>query len=67
MNETEYLIDSKSGFKIIEGKINIKGKDYKIISLPHLKGEMTNKLWRCKIYPERPKHAKEIIKQLVKE
>ena len=67
LNETEYLIDSKSGFKIIEGKINIKGKDYKIISLPHLKGEMTNKLWRCKIYPERPKRAKEIIKQLVKE
>jgi hypothetical protein len=37
---------------------------YKIIAIPHLKGQMLNELWRSKKFPERPIAAKEIIKSL---
>lgn len=59
-----------SPYKILEGEIKIEDKKngefntYKIISIPHLKGDMRNKLWRCKKYKERPKEAKRILREL---
>ncbi|KAA5542325.1 uracil-DNA glycosylase family protein [Adhaeribacter rhizoryzae] len=40
-------------------------ENYKIVSIPHLKGDMKNKLWKCKKYPERPLSAKKILNQIV--
>lgn len=51
----------KSPYKVLTGEFN----GYKIISIPHLKGDMRNKLWKCLKYPERPKSIKEILNQLI--
>jgi hypothetical protein len=40
-------------------------ENYKIVSIPHLKGDMKNKLWKCKKHPERPLSAKKILNQIV--
>jgi len=40
---------------------------HKVISIPHLKGDVRNKLWKCKKYPERPASAKSILNQLIKQ
>jgi hypothetical protein len=52
-----------SNYTIKEGKFD----GYKIISIPHLKGDVRNKLWKCSLYPERPKSAKKILNELIKE
>lgn len=51
--------DSKYTIKtgIIEG--------YKVISIPHLKGDVRNKLWKCKSFPKRPESAKRILNEIV--
>ncbi|MBK7936113.1 MAG: hypothetical protein IPJ82_03150 [Lewinellaceae bacterium] len=51
--------DSK--FTIQTGKLN----GYKVISIPHLKGDVRNKLWICKKYPGRPESAKRILNGLI--
>lgn len=38
---------------------------YKVISIPHLKGDVLNKLWRCRKHPKRPASAKRILNQIV--
>ncbi len=57
---TPYPIKN-SPYKILTGEFN----GYKIISIPHLKGDMRNKLWKCKKFPERPESAKEILNLLI--
>jgi len=52
----DYKIDN-SIYSIKTGELN----GYKIISIPHLKGDVRNKLWRCESYKERPISAKNII------
>ena len=64
LNERIHPIEC-SNLKILEGKIEIEGNEYKIISIPHLAGQMKNELWRSHKYPKRPKSAKEIIRKLV--
>lgn len=55
-----YDIDS-SKLKILTGEY----EGYKIISIPHLKGDIRNKLWKCKKYPERPESARKILRSIV--
>jgi hypothetical protein len=62
--ESEEFID-ESKLKIMEGEININGQDYKIISIPHLKGQMTNQLWRSKKNYKHPIAAKKIIRKKI--
>jgi hypothetical protein len=50
----------ESNWKILSGEF----RGYKIISIPHLKGDMRNKLWKCKRFPKRPLSAKQIIIEL---
>jgi hypothetical protein len=55
----EYKIEN-SIYSIKTGELN----GFKIISIPHLKGDVRNKLWKCKKYPERPSSAKKILNGL---
>jgi hypothetical protein len=57
-----------SEYKIDNSKYSIKFGNfygYQIISIPHLKGDVRNKLWKCKKYPERTASAKKILFNLV--
>lgn len=56
-----YEIDN-SPYKILVGKF----QGYKAVSIPHLKGDMRNKLWKCKKYPERPASVKRILNEIIK-
>ena len=55
-----YPID-KSRYSIKTGNLN----GWQVLSIPHLKGDVRNKLWKCKKYPERPKSAKRILNSIV--
>lgn len=57
---TEFKIDN-SIYSIKTGELD----GFKIISIPHLKGDVRNKLWKCKKYPERPASAKQILNELI--
>lgn len=39
--------------------------DYKVIAIPHLKGQVLNQLWRSKMHPQRPIAAEKIIKDIL--
>lgn len=56
----DYKIEN-SIYSIKTGELN----GYKIISIPHLKGDVRNKLWKCIKYPERPESAKRILNDLI--
>lgn len=61
VNFNESYKISNSIYTILEGTLS----GYKIISIPHLKGDVRNKLWKCKKYPERPESARNIIRTLL--
>ena len=50
-----------SSLKILSGEYD----GYKIISIPHLKGQNRSNLWKSKKYPERPKSARKIIRSII--
>ena len=54
-------IEGTRNLKILSGEF----EGYKIVSIPHLKGDMRNKLWKCKKDPRRPDSAKQILNQLI--
>ena len=58
---TESYSITDSPYKILVGQFN----GYKVVSIPHLKGDMRNKLWKCKKYPGRPISAKSILTQII--
>ena len=39
---------------------------YKVIAIPHLKGQVLNELWRSTKHPQRPEAAKKIIENILK-
>ena len=47
--------------KIIEGS----WKGIKILSIPHLSGDIRNKLWKCRAHPQRPISAFRIIQKIL--
>ena len=56
-------------YRIVDSKYTIQTWDlngYKVISIPHLKGDVKNKLWKCKKFPKRPESAKAILKMIIK-
>lgn len=57
----DYKIEN-SIYSIKTGELN----GYKIISIPHLKGDVRNKLWKCVQHPERPESAKKILNEIIK-
>lgn len=67
--QSELGLKFTGDYKIENSKYTIKTGEldgYKIISIPHLKGDVRNKLWKCSKYPERPQSAKKIINDLIK-
>lgn len=56
---THPIEDSK--WNILSGEF----EGYKIISMPHLKGDMKNKLWKCNVKPRRFQSAKRILNDLI--
>lgn len=59
--EEKYQIADWNRF-VLKGKMN----GYIVISIPHLKGQVLNELWRSKKYPERPIIVREILQKLIK-
>jgi len=68
--QSELGLQFTGDYKIENSIYSIKTGElagYKIISIPHLKGDVRNKLWKCVKYPERPESAKKILNELIKQ
>lgn len=66
--KNDLKVDFKESFKIGDWDRHILFGEYcgyNVITVPHLKGQMLNELWRSKKHPERPKAVKEIIQKLL--
>lgn len=66
--QSELGLQFTNDYKIQNSIYSIKTGDlngYKIISIPHLKGDVRNKLWKCLQYPERPESAKKILNEII--
>jgi hypothetical protein len=55
-----YKIEN-SNFTISEGEWN----NIKVIGIPHLSGDVRNKLWRCRKFEERAESARNIIQKIL--
>ena len=61
IGQSPYSIDGTSRYKIYVGEF----EKYKVIAIPHLKGQVRSELWKSLKYPERPISAKKILRKLV--
>lgn len=59
--ESSITIEGTRNLRVLSGHFN----GFRVISIPHLKGDMRNKLWKCKKDPRRPESVKKILNDLI--